>query len=148
MNIRKALYEELKELFEVIGDTDPLTYIPESSNRLYCIKKGFDNHYFKTSEEREEWIAINKPSVCRKVTLVYIGELAGKNNVIKEIGENKSYRLLSIESREKYQVYNSERSSMKQEYIWDNYYGNITDMYKAFENKNVKENVKEIVKVG
>ena len=138
MERKIELYNFLKNMFEIKqANVNPLPVLPESKLKLYCVQDAFDSEFFDTTDEQELCMKMKKTDVKRKITIEYLGEVAGKNNVIKEIKINGDYRLISIKNENEYDVYNVEKSNYKGDFVWDHYYGNTKSVYNAFKERNI-----------
>lgn len=108
--------------YEVI-DIAPLNIyeLPKAEVKLYAVGTGVDSHYFATATDRKKWLVDAKPKYSYNYTAEYLGNVAGKEDVIKETYENGDIRLLSIENSTEYDIYNFEKSKIKGKFVWDHY---------------------------
>ena len=144
MNIKEELLQYLKELYEVVNlGVNPLPVIPSTDKSLYCVKTGVTAIYFNTKEEQEDWIIKNKPKICNRYRVEYLGRFAGKEIVFNEINDNDDYRLIAVGDKDGYYVYNTEKSNYKGVRVWDYYYKHencsVARMIDAFEKAGILE---------
>ena len=117
-------------------NVQPLKKIPKTKLEFYSLHNGLSYDFFETKRERDIVALNSKSSYIRRLTLGYIGKVAGKDNVIKETFDDidakdmfDNIRLVSMIDKESYYVYNAEESARSGEYVWDKYRGDIRPMY-------------------
>ena len=134
MKIDEKLIEELERHFNYISINESLLntdIIPDSFFTIYVVSDGIKSYYFNSLEEREQWISVNKPEICNRIAVEYVGSIAGKENVIREWNDYmSSYRYVSINDDNTYSVYNFEQSTQKGVYVWNNYTDGVGNEYK------------------
>lgn len=109
----------------------------ESQMKLYGYRGVFNSEFFDTDEELSEWMKTEKLGFGIKCIIDYVGNVAGRNDVLKitEIG-GLTY-LVTACDEDGYGIYNEERSNRCNTFIWEYYHGNLSSMYKAFRDRGI-----------
>ena len=114
-----------------IVNINPLKDIPKSLIRLYGFTGVYQNIYFNTEEELNEYIN-NHSTVYGDVCILdYLGNVAGFNNVIRKTYDDGYFVLYSQVEENKYAIYNYEKSAILGKYIWNYVDGNLNEEYNA-----------------
>jgi len=116
---------------------NPLTEIPTPQMRLYGFSGAFKSAFFDTEAELEEYLKTHDTSFGGTCVIEYLGNVAGRSDVIRKTSKNHKPMLLTVCDRERYGIYNEERSIYRGEFIWEYTDGNIKDMYSAFRDRGI-----------
>lgn len=122
------------------ANKNPLTEIPTSQMVLYKFYGGFKSesvYYFDTEEELKEHVKNNDGKFADICVLEFIGNFAGRSDVIRQTSKNRKPMLLSACDRDGYAIYNEERSTYCGEFVWEYNHGDIKDMYSAFRDRGI-----------
>lgn len=131
--LKGDVYFYLKMMFDVKNENiNLLPILPSSIMELYCFDNGINCQYFNSLEELKEFESSQR-NVGLSFKIEYLGDVANKENVIKQSYKNGAYRLISYIDNHNYEVYNEEKSKYKGVFVWDHYFGNISDIYYAFD---------------
>ena len=134
MKISLKLYKALDSIYGyTIVNSDPLnkSSLENSKITMYGVNTGFQTKLFKTKKERDKFIKKENPKVQLTYQYDYLGNVAGKNNVIKEKDEYGSSRLIAVDGNynNSYYVYNYKKSKEIGEYSWNHYYDEFNEKY-------------------
>lgn len=116
---------------------NPLTEIPTPQMVLYGFSGAFKSAYFDTEEELEEYVKTHDTSFGGKCVIEYLGNVAGRSDVIRTTSKNRKPMLLTVCDRDGYGIYNEERSIYRGEFVWEYNNGDIKDMYSAFRDRGI-----------
>ena len=135
MDISLRLYKQLEDIYGYkIVNKDPLNKkeLNKSIVTMYGANIGFDIKLFKTKKEREEWIIKENPKFALRYTYDYLGEVANKKHVIKEIDGGGTIRLIAVNALDKYSydVYNFIKSKITGKYNWIHYMDDYSEKYR------------------
>lgn len=122
---------------------NPLTELPEPIMRLYgLLFKTGNIIYFDTKEELIDYIKTYGSYFSVVCLIDYLGEVAGRCDVIKKTTIDGTSILYTNVNKNSYGVYNPNRSFYKGEYVWEYNRGNIEEMYSSFKKRGIiiKEN--------
>jgi len=112
---------------------NPLTDVKEPIMRLY----GIDGEYFETEEELNEYCKNNKCYVNTPFIVDYMGAMAGRRDVIREIDSDGNVTLYTAVDEDGYATYNHDRSVYRGEFIWEYNYGGLRNLYSIFRNRGI-----------
>lgn len=116
---------------------NPLTEIPTPQMVLYGFSGAFKSAYFDTEEELEEYVKTHDTSFGGTCVIEYLGNVAGRSDVIRTTSKNRKPMLLTVCDRDGYGIYNEERSIYRGEFVWEYNNGDIKDMYSAFRDRGI-----------
>lgn len=116
---------------------NPLTEIPAPQMRLYGFSGAFKSAYFDTEAELEEYVKTHDTSFGSICVIEYLGNVAGRSDVIRTTSKNRKPMLLTVCDRDGYGIYNEERSIYCGEFVWEYNNGDIKDMYSAFRDRGI-----------
>lgn len=130
------LMKETSKLFKSFIDGEPkninpLTEIPEPQMVLYR----YQNEWHTVEEiktitpEFKDFTSLNK--------IEYLGEVAGRHDVIRITYKNGRTNLYTAVDEDGYGIYNAERSTYKGEFVWEYNYGDLRNAYYAFRTKGI-----------
>ena len=117
---------------------DPLTEIPEPQMRLYGFSGVFHSAFFDTEEELQLWISdhsIEFGSIC---VLDYLGDIAGREDVMRYTYMNGTERMIAPCDIDGYGIYNKKRSIYCGRFIWEYFYGDIQNEVQAFRDRGIE----------
>lgn len=109
---------------------------PYSKMRLYTLKD-LSNVFFKTKEELEAYMKINKLKNKEIIIIDYLGHMAGRSDVIKIISSNIPNFYSQVDSST-YAVLNRFKSINEGRNIWDIEEGNLECIYETFKENGIK----------
>ena len=105
--------------------------------RLYTISKMGKNIFFNSEQELINYINQNNLSP-RNINIVdFIGRCANKDDVIRIIDINQKILLYTPCDEDGYGLYNEEKSSKEQNYVWEYHYGDISEFYSEFRKRGI-----------
>ena len=136
------LTEHTTSIMKRMCDGEPvnknqLTEIPAPQMVLYGFSGPFKSAYFDTKEELKEYIKTHDTSFSGTCVIEYLGNVAGRSDVIRTISKNRKPMLLTVCDRDGYGIYNEERSIYRGEFVWEYNNGDIKDMYSAFRDRGI-----------
>lgn len=104
--------------------------------RLYGCTNMSNNLFFDTEEELMEYAKNNNIKLENIYVLDYIGEVAGRSDVIRKstINDSTLYTPIDIDG---YATYNLEKSYAKHSYIWEYNYGDLKEEIAAFRKRGI-----------
>lgn len=129
---------------------NPLNELSEPIMRLYgLLFKSGSIIYFDTKDELIDYIKTNGIYSSLVCLIDYLGEVAGRCDVIKRTTIDGTSILYTNINKNSYGVYNPNRSFYKGEYVWEYNRGNIEEMYNEFKKRGIiiKENDSSNIKV-
>ena len=130
--------ELLKRLFNgEPKNINPLTEIPQSQMRLYGFSGFLKSAFFDTEEELIEWIKNNNTSIGEVCIIDYLGNVAGRDDVIRLTYKNGKSDLCVACDEDGYGIYNNDRSIYKGVFVWEYNHGSISEMYSAFRDRGI-----------
>jgi len=124
-------------------NVNPLKEIPLPIIRLYGLSfKSGNIIYFDTKGELIDYIKTNCLYSSIVCLIDYLGEVAGRCDVIRRTAIDGTSNLYTNVNENGYGVYNSNRSFYKGEYVWEYNRGNLEEMYTEFKKRGItiKEN--------
>ena len=153
----KRTSNSLKRIFDgEPKNINPLKELPKPQIEIYCFEGFFNLVYFDTKKELKKYKKNNDTSMGNICTIQYLGNVAGRSDVIKIKYESGKKILCTAIDSDGYAVYNEERSTYKGEFVWEFEYGNLKSKYTAlrdrgivFENDiyvKIEERTKELLK--
>lgn len=104
---------------------------------LYGFSGAFESVYFDTELELEAYAKTHDTSFGGKCVIEYLGNVAGRSDVIRITFKNCKPMLLTACDGEGYGIYNEERSIDCGEFVWEFTNGDIKDMYSAFRDRGI-----------
>ena len=116
---------------------NPLAEIPTPQMVLYGFSGAFKSVYFDTEVELEEYVRTNDTSFGNICVIEYLGNVAGRSDVIRKTSRNRKPLLFTACDRDGYGIYNEERSIYCGKFIWEYNNGDIKDMYSAFRDRGI-----------
>ena len=128
--LKTRVYINLLDYYENVNPgVNPIPELPEPIMRIYCCEYEFKSKYFDSSEECFAFAIKYNDSRCYVVD--YLGAVGDRENVVRETFGKKDSRLLSYIDNRMYAVYKEERSLDKGICVWNKYYGDKSELYKA-----------------
>jgi len=119
-------------------DNNPLKDIPESKMRLYAFVELLKTTYFDKKEKLDRHIKFNKKIAGEPVMIDYLGQMAGKTDVIRITYKDVFVSYVSLVDILGYAVYNERQSILEGKYIWEYEYGDLKDIYDAFKKRGIE----------
>lgn len=116
---------------------NPLRKTPSSQLRLYVLIGIGQNLYFENKEELQAIIRNNQSESYQWMIVDYIGNIAGKKDVIQITDQENKKELRIAINRSSYATYNPERSKYHGDYIWEYHEGSLEELYKALRESGV-----------
>lgn len=116
---------------------NPLTEISTPQMRLYGFSGAFKSAFFDTEEELTEYVENNDTSFGCICAIEYLGNVAGRSDVIRETSKNGITVLYTAVDEDGYGIYNSERSTYRGEFTWEYNHGDLREMYSAFRDRGI-----------
>lgn len=125
---------------------NPLNELPKPVIRLYGFSGIYGSVYFDTEKELIEYAKTHSITYGVFCILDYLGDLAGKSNVIRKTYDDGYFKLYSPIDNDSCYSYNYEKSYCCGEYIWNKIEGNLNDEFLAFKRRGFKFDIdKELV---
>lgn len=144
--LRGRVYNNLLDYYEAVNPgVNPIPELPEVVMRIYCCEYEFKSKYFDSSEECFKFAIGYNDSRCYVVD--YLGTVGDRDNVVKETFGKEDSRLVSYIDDRTYEVYNEERSLAKGICVWNKYYGDKSELNKAFSERGIELKSKKYSKV-
>ncbi len=102
--------------------------------RLYYVWTKNNNLVYLSAEE------LNKEGKNVKVlyTVDYLGEVAGRHDVIKKTYPTGKYELLTAIDMDRYAIYSQYRSLAEDKSIWNYNYGNLREVHNEFRKRGIE----------
>lgn len=131
-------YNSIKKMIdgEEVG-INPLEEIPEPQMTLYGVNGMFFSKYFDTEEELKRYLLTQDAITGNRCKIEYLGNAAGKNDVIRITYESKEGNLYTVSDEDGYGVYNQNRSVYTGTFIWEYNHGSLRDEYEAFKKRGI-----------
>ncbi len=115
--------------------------IPAPQMRLFCFQKAFSEsfqrEFFDTDQELIEYARSNDKTFGDVCIIEYLGDFAGRSDVIKKIDKDYRIRFYTAIDEDGYGIYNPKRNSSAGEPIWEYNYGDLREMYSAFRDRGI-----------
>ena len=111
--------------------------MPQSQMRLYGFSGFIKSAFFDTEEELIEWIKNNNTSIGDVCIIDYLGNVAGRDDVIRLTYKNGKSDLCVACDEDGYGIYNNDRSIYKGVFVWEYNHGSISEMYSAFRDRGI-----------
>lgn len=116
---------------------NPLEKLPEAQKRLYGFSGLYKSAYFDTEDELIEYIKTNNTQFGSICVIEYLGNVAGKSDVIRKIYRDNKSVLYAVVDEDGYVIYNNERSIYRGEFVWEYNHGKIESEYSAFRDRGI-----------
>lgn len=110
----------------------------ESQLRIYAIANILNNIYFDKEEKMNNYIKYNKKYIGERIIIDYLGNIAGRVDVIKVTYSDDSVKYFSEENDLGYMVYNQEKSISSGKDVWEYEYGELKDIYDELKKRGIK----------
>lgn len=121
-----------------LNNDKTLLEIPESKMRLYCYSCILKTDFFNTMEELDNYVNSGHIHRGEKVLIDYLGYVVDKNDVIRVTYSDNSVRYFSVVDELGLEIYNEEKSNVLGKNIWEYEFGDLKDIYKAFNDRGIK----------
>ena len=123
----------------LIDDNESLE-LPESQMRLYAFLERFDAIPFDTEKDLTEYVRSSQEPFQNVCAVDYLGDFAGRNNVVKIIYLDGRYTLCTATKGESgvnlhHDVLNVQKSKTAGEPIWEVDNWGLKTIYEEFRNK-------------
>lgn len=116
---------------------NPLRKTPNSQMRLYVLIGIGQNLYFESKEDLQTIMKENPQGTYQWMIVDYIGNIAGRRDVIQITDQENKKELRVAINRNGYAVYNPERSKYHGDYIWEYQEGSLEELYQALRDSGV-----------
>lgn len=116
---------------------NPLSEIPTPQMRLYGFSGAFKSAFFDTEEELKEYIKNNDPSFGSTCIIEFLGNVAGRSDVIRTTTKDGRTTLYTAVDEDGYGIYNPERSTYMGKFTWEYNHGDLEEMYSAFRDSGI-----------
>lgn len=138
-NSNPEIQELIKYFDRESENIDQLKDIPKSKMRLYGYSDTLygTRKYFDSEEELIKHIRNNDKQFTNIEIIDYIGNIAGRSDVIRVTSKNGIEKLYTVIDEDGYAICNVEKSLHEKEFIWEYNYGEIKEMYSAFRNRGI-----------
>lgn len=137
-----VIFNDVKEKVNI----NPLSELPNPIIRLYGFSGIDKSVYFDTENELIEYASTHNITYGVFCILDYLGDLAGKSNVIRKTYDDGYFKLYSPIDNDSCYSYNYEKSYCCGEYIWNKIEGNLNDEFLAFCRRDLSFDIdKELV---
>lgn len=105
--------------------------------RLYGVFNIYGSTYFDTPEDIKSYILRNKISKRNVYIMEFLGNFAGRCDVIRKVYADHS-TILAVCDELGYVECNIERSSRESNCVWEYYEGDLRQEYDAFRKKGIQ----------
>lgn len=102
--------------------------------RLYVV----ECNCFKTKEELMDYCQKKNIPFDDTYILDYLGNVAGRSDVIRKIDYNGQSHLYTAIDTDGYAIYNEARSTYRGEFVWEYEYGDIRSFYNSFRSRGIR----------
>ena len=131
---KNNLYD-IRSIDGELVNVDPLPVIPESKMKLYTVCGILSGEYFNSFGEFNDYIKNNDYNFLNVGIVEYIGECAGRKDVIRFTSLSGHVILISACDEYGYVIYNNKRSVYRGDFVWEYNYGKLFKVYKAFRDR-------------
>lgn len=105
--------------------------------KLYGFSGAFMSEFFDSEEQLAEWMKSNDTSFGSRCVIEYLGNVAGRSDVIRITDESGRTDLYTVVDEDGYGIYNNKRSICLGKYVWEFSHGSISEFYSAFRDRGI-----------
>ena len=93
--------------------------------------------FYDTEEELLQYIDNNDTTFGQICKIEYLGNILGKNSVIRRTLKNGNVKLFIIYDEDVYGMYDYRYSLYRKDFMWDFEFGNLKEIYNAFIDRDI-----------
>lgn len=138
MNRKRQVLIGIRKNMEYYRDSvKALFNQPISQMTIYCYYYGMTPNFCDSEEEIAAFEASNKVSFVMPYVVEYIGNFAGKTDVIRKTIKNGQVTYYTLLDSEHYAIYSVEESKKVKKHVWNCEEGTLEDTYSAFRERGI-----------
>lgn len=123
------------------GEKPALAYpLPRPQMRLYGFRGFLNGAYYDTERELIEHIMSNECSLCSLTALEYLGDFAGRSDVISCTDRQGHVTIQRQVKMDIIEVFDNEMSVLEGKPVWIGGYGNLRTEYAALRTRGISLN--------